>query len=115
MLPTLNTRPPAATRTATATPSPGTRSEASSWPRRRDTPSTRQTLTWTATSTAIEARIANAKSARRALVNTAVCVRKPGPMADVAMRNAAPTMAPASDGGGSRGRKRSAGLDTAGV
>jgi hypothetical protein len=99
MLPTLNTRPPKATSTATATPRPGTSSEASSWPRRRATPSTRQTLTWAATSTAIEARIAKAKSARSALVNTAVWVRKPGPMAEVAMSSAAPAVAVAPASG----------------
>ena len=38
----------------------------------------------------METRIANAKLAPSVWVNTAVCVRKPGPMADVAMRNAAP-------------------------
>ncbi len=37
--------------------------------------------------------MAKAKSARRAAVKTAVCVRKPGPMADVAIRKAAPSAA----------------------
>jgi hypothetical protein len=37
----------------------------------------------------IEIRITNPKLASRVLVNTAVCVRKPGPMAEVAIKKAA--------------------------
>ena len=40
--------------------------------------------------------MAKAKSARSRSVKTVVWVRKPGPMAEVAMRNAAPTAAPAA-------------------
>jgi hypothetical protein len=47
-------------------------------------------------------------------VKTAVWVRKPGPIAEVAMRNAAPTMAAASREG-VRGGTGPGGLDTAGV
>ena len=41
-------------------------------------------------STTIDSRIANAKLARNLSVKTVVWVRKPGPMADVAIRKAAP-------------------------
>src|SRR5207247_2410309 len=54
--PTLKARPPPATSRATTVPSPGSTAEASSWPRLRATPSTRQTLTCTARSTSTEAR-----------------------------------------------------------
>ena len=52
---------------------------------------TRQTFICAPMSMTIEARIANAKLAANFSVNTAVCVRNPGPMADVAMMNAAPS------------------------
>jgi hypothetical protein len=40
----------------------------------------------------IEIKITNPKLANNVLVNTAVCVRKPGPIADVAIKNAAAIM-----------------------
>ena len=40
--------------------------------------------------------MAKAKSARSRSVKTVVWVKKPGPMAEVAIRNAAPTAAPAA-------------------
>jgi hypothetical protein len=41
----------------------------------------------------IEMRITNPKLVSNCSVNSDVCVRNPGPMADVAIRNAAPRMA----------------------
>jgi hypothetical protein len=43
-------------------------------------------------SSTIEIRITNPKLARSVLVNKAVCVRKPGPIAEVAIKNAAAKM-----------------------
>ena len=54
---------------------------------------TRHTFIWTATSMRIETRMANANAAPIWTVNVAVCVMKPGPMAEVAMRNMAPSSA----------------------
>ena len=51
---------------------------------------TRQTFICAPMSMMIEARMAKAKLAANFSVNTAVWVRKPGPMADVAMMKAAP-------------------------
>ena len=62
--PTLNTRPPGATRSASTTPSPGTRAFATSWPRFAPRPRTHHTFTCTTRSTRTETRIANAKLAR---------------------------------------------------
>jgi hypothetical protein len=45
-----------------------------------------------AMSSRIEMRITNPKLASKDWVNTAVCVRNPGPMAEVAIRKAAATM-----------------------
>src|SRR5699024_4948390 len=53
----------------------------------------RQILSWMARSMRIDARIAKAKAAPICAVNVAVCVMKPGPIAEVAMRKMAPTMA----------------------
>lgn len=47
-------------------------------------------LSWTTTSVRIEERMAKAKAACSFSVNTAVCVKKPGPMAEATMRKAAP-------------------------
>ena len=53
-------------------------------------PITRQTFICTAMSMMIETRIANPNAAASWLVNTAVWVRKPGPMAEVAIKKIAP-------------------------
>ena len=94
MLPMLNTSPPIPTRTASTQPRPGSTELASSLARRPDTPRMRHTLSWMTMSTRIDSKIANANAAPIWTVNTDVWVRKPGPMADVAMRKMAPTMGP---------------------
>ena len=48
-------------------------------------------------SSSSEIRITNPKEVSRSEVNCAVCVRKPGPIAEVAIRKAAPRMAPAGE------------------
>ena len=53
-------------------------------------------MTWAATSTSTEARMAKAKEVPSDPVKKAVWVRNPGPMAEVAIRKAAPARAPAS-------------------
>lgn len=58
-----------------------------------ETPTTRQTFIWMAMSTRIETRIAKAKAALSSTVKLVVWVMKPGPMAEVAMRNIAPSRA----------------------
>ena len=63
MLPTLNTSPPTNTNAAITQPRPGRTVLPSSLARMPVTPSTRQTLSWIATSTRIEMRIAKAKDA----------------------------------------------------
>ena len=93
MLPMLNTSPPKTTSAVSNQPAPGTAWFASSWARSPETPTTRQTFSWTAMSTRIETRIANANAAPSWTVNVVVWVMKPGPMALVAMRNMAPRMA----------------------
>ena len=93
ILPMLNTMPPMATRTASTQPKPGITRLPSSWARIPDPPITRHTFNCTAMSRRIETTIANAKAAPSLPVNTAVCVRNPGPMALVAMRKMAPRRA----------------------
>ena len=53
----------------------------------------RQTFSWTAMSTRIDTTMAKANEAPIWTVNSVVWVMKPGPMALVAMRNMAPSMA----------------------
>ena len=71
----------------------------SSFARSPDTHKTRQTLSWIAMSTRMLNKIAKAKAAPIWTVKTDVWVRKPGPIAEVAMRNMAPAMAPNPRGG----------------
>ena len=52
---------------------------------------TLQMVSWAARSQSTDTRIAKPKLAPRSRVNTTVWVRKPGPMAEVAMRKAAPS------------------------
>ena len=94
MLPMLNTRPPMPTRMAKNQPRPGNTELASSLARSPDTPRMRQTLSWITMSTRMDSKIANANAAPICTVKTEVWVRKPGPMAEVAMRKMAPTMGP---------------------
>ena len=65
---------------------------------------TRQTFIWTAMSTRIETRIAKANAAPSSAVKAVVWVMKPGPMAEVAIRNMAPRRAvlPWAEGGACR-------------
>ena len=87
------------TKTAMTQPRPGRTVLPSSLARRPETARTRHTLSCTAMSTRIDRRMANAKAAPIWTVKTEVWVRKPGPMAEVAMRNMAPAMAPMPLGG----------------
>ncbi len=57
---------------------------------------TRQILTWAPISSKTEIKITKPKLASSSLVNLVVCVKKPGPIADVAIKNAAPRIAPLS-------------------
>ena len=50
----------------------------------------RQMLSCTTAVTAIVTAMAKAAEAKSCCVKTVVCVKNPGPMADVAIRNAAP-------------------------
>ncbi|BAB98400.1 hypothetical membrane protein [Corynebacterium glutamicum K051] len=93
MLPMLNTTPPIQTSTASTQPKPGITVLPSSWARISETPMMRHTFSCTAMSMRIDTRIANAKAAPSWLVKTAVWVRNPGPMAEVAMRKMAPIRA----------------------
>ena len=65
---------------------------------------TRQTFSWIAMSKRIDTTIANAKAAASWLVKATVWVMKPGPMAEVAIRNMAPRnlLRPTSVGSGDR-------------
>ena len=91
MLPMLNARPPNDTRTASSVPNPGRSVLATSWARCSATAITRQMLSCAPRSKSTETRIAKPKLAPSWLVKTAVCVRNPGPMALVAIKNAAPS------------------------
>ncbi len=57
-------------------------------------------------SSSTEIKITNPKLASNVLVKLAVCVKKPGPIAEVAIKNAAPTRGDCENfflGGGIRG------------
>src|SRR3954454_13806841 len=90
-LPTLNTSPPTNRNPAITQPSPGTTRLPNSWARRPDTPMTRHTFSWRAMSMTIETAMPNAKAAPNCTVKAVVWVMKPGPMAEVAIRNIAPS------------------------
>src|SRR3954467_15555808 len=90
-LPTLTTSPPTNRNPAITQPSPGTTRLPNSWARRPDTPMTRHTFSWRAMSMTIETAIANANAAPNCTVKAVVWVMKPGPMAEVAIRNIAPS------------------------
>ncbi|WP_231747759.1 hypothetical protein [Auraticoccus cholistanensis] len=87
----MNTRPPTASSAAITQPSPGSTRLPSSWARRPETPITRHTFSCSAMSTRIETRIAKANATPSWTVKAVVWVMNPGPMAEVAIRNMAPT------------------------
>ena len=72
-------------------PRPGATRLPSSWARRPLTPITRHTFSCSAMSMTIETAIAKANAAPSWTVKVVVWVMKPGPMAEVAMRNIAPS------------------------
>ena len=65
-----------------------------SCPRRPVVQSTRQMFSWAMAERIRDARITKPKLAPNYPVKVEVCVRKPGPIADVAIRKAAPNSAP---------------------
>src|SRR5699024_5772871 len=73
------------------TPKPGKTLFAISCPRNPDTAITRHTFTCANTSKTNEIKITKAKLAANCWVKTVVCVKKPGPTEDVAIKNAAPS------------------------
>ena len=93
-LPMLNASPPSAISAASAYPSPFSSRFATSCPRRPEQHSTRQMFSCAIADTTSEIRMTNPKLGPSEAVNVAVCVRKPGPTAEVAIRNAAPISAP---------------------
>ena len=74
-------------------PSPGSTALPRFWARLPETAMIRHTLSWMQMSMMMEMTMANAIAAPSLAVKTAVWVRKPGPMAEVAMRKMAPTIA----------------------
>ncbi len=74
-----------------AQPRPGRTRLPSSCARRPLTPMTRQTFSCSAMSTRIDTAMANANAAPSSTVKAVVWVMKPGPIAEVAMRNIAPS------------------------
>jgi hypothetical protein len=90
-LPMLNTSPPTSRKAAITQPRPGATRLPSSWARRPLTPITRHTFSCSAMSMTIETAMAKANAAPSWTVNVVVWVMKPGPMAEVAMRNIAPS------------------------
>ena len=92
-LPILNTRPPATTKNAITYPSPGSTLFATSCPRIPDTHRTLHTFNCTIAAKITDIKITNPKLPCRLSVNLPVCVRNPGPIAEVAIRNAAPIKA----------------------
>ena len=89
-LPMLKARPPATTRADTKYPRPGSRALAISCPGFLAAAMIRHTFSWVMAWIRMVPRITNPKLAPSFPVNTVVCVRKPGPMAEVAIRKAAP-------------------------
>ena len=99
ILPILKTAPPMNTNTASTQPRPGSTVLPKVLARMPVTHKTRHTLSWIAMSTRMDSMIANAKDAPICTVKTEVWVKNPGPMAEVAIRNMAPAMAPRPLGG----------------
>lgn len=90
ILPILKASPPMTMRIAMKCPRPGSTLLATSCPRMPLIVMTRHTFICAPISMTIDARMAKAKLAPNFSVNTAVCVKNPGPIADVAMRKTAP-------------------------
>ena len=90
-LPMLKARPPRTTRKVKNTPRPGSTVFAISCPRLPETPITDQILVCATASMMMTQRITKANEARYFAVNWEVWVKKPGPMAEVAIRKAAPS------------------------
>jgi len=93
IFPILNINPPNAMRKARKNPRPGKILLAISCPLFSLTLTIRQIFICVPMSNRIEIRITNPKLVSSCSVNKDVCVRKPGPIAEVAIRNAAPSMA----------------------
>ena len=91
ILPRLNTSPPKPIRQASARPSPGNTRLAMSCARISATVMMRQIFICAPISSNSDTRITKPIEVPRSAVKRAVCVRKPGPMAEVAIRNAAPS------------------------
>ncbi len=72
---------------------------ATSCARLPETPRMRQIFICTIMSIRIETKIAKANAALSLSVKTAVCVRNPGPIAEVAIKNAAPIRTLAAEPG----------------
>ena len=90
ILPILNANPPNPIRNATTYPSPGKILLAISCPLIRDTLIIVQTFNCAIIEKITETAIANPKSALYSAVKAAVCNINPGPIEDVAIKNAAP-------------------------
>ena len=75
-------------------PAPGKTLSAKSGAYNFDTPMMRQIFNWAPISSNKEIKITNPKLANNWLVNFVVCVINPGPIAEVAIRKAAPKNAP---------------------
>ncbi|MNT06465.1 hypothetical protein D3C86_756820 [compost metagenome] len=92
-LPILNARPPRIISSEINPPNPGNSLFAISCALISETAITRQIFNCTPISIRMDTRITNPKLAPSDFVKTVVCVRKPGPIADVAISNAAPISA----------------------
>ncbi len=89
--PILNARPPNTISTAKTIPSPGNTLFAISCPRRPETTIMRQTFICAKISSKTDTKITNPKLASNCSVKTVVCVKNPGPIDEVAIKNAAPS------------------------
>ena len=93
MFPILKASPPNTINPDSRYPKPGNNSFAKSCARFSVTANMRQIFICAPISSNIEMMITKPKLDNSFSVNTVVCVRKPGPIADVAIKNAAPMMA----------------------
>ena len=91
-LPILKANPPRATANARKYPRPGITLLATSCARSPETQIILQMFNCTIAVTIIVTTIANAAEAINCCVKTVVCVKKPGPIADVAIKKAAPSI-----------------------
>ena len=86
----LNASPPKHTKNVITYPSPGKILFATSCPLIFDTAKILQTFNWATKDIITDINITKANVGPISLVNTAVCVINPGPIAEVAIKNAAP-------------------------